>query len=215
MSQNASPNRRDSRLVCVVDDNVSLLASYCALLESARFTAVPYPSGATLLADDKYLRAGCVLLDLHMPPPDGLETLQRIQAQPQPPAVIMITGEGDIPSAVRAMKLGAYDFAEKPVDDDALIDLVEQAILQKKTESDRAGPERREKASRLESLTQREKEVLNFLLEGSTNKVIAIKMGISHRTVEVHRANIMAKTEAKSLSELVMIAMSKRGDLNE
>ena len=87
MSQSAPPHPRDSRLVCVVDDNVSLLASYGALLESANFTVVPYPSGAMLLADDKYLRAGCVLLDLHMPPPDGLETLRRIQMQPNPPAV--------------------------------------------------------------------------------------------------------------------------------
>lgn len=208
MSQNASPNRRESRLVCVVDDNISLLASYGALLESANFIVVPYPSGAMLLADDKYLRAGCVLLDLHMPPPDGLETLRRIQAQPDPPAVIMITGEGDIPSAVRAMKLGAYDFAEKPIDDDALINLVEAAIRQQKSES---GRDRPEKASRLESLTQRENEVLTFLLEGSTNKEIAIKMGISHRTVEVHRANIMSKSEAQSLSELVMMAVSRRG----
>jgi two-component system response regulator FixJ len=194
--------------VCVVDDNVSLLASYGALLESANFTVVPYPSGAMLLADDKYLRAGCVLLDLHMPPPDGLETLRLIQMQPNPPVVIMITGEGDIPSAVKAMRLGAYDFAEKPIDGDVLINLVEAAILQQRSESDRGRPE---KASLLESLTQRENEVLNFLLDGSTNKEIAIKMGISHRTVEVHRANLMSKTEAKSLSELVMMAMSKRG----
>jgi two-component system response regulator FixJ len=191
-----------------VDDNVSLLASYGALLESANFIAVPYPSGAMLLADDKYLRAGCVLLDLHMPPPDGLETLRRIQAHPNPPAVIMITGEGDIPSAVQAMRLGAYDFAEKPIDDDALINLVEAAIRQQQSASGRNRPD---KASRLESLTQRENEVLNFLLEGSTNKEIAIKMGISHRTVEVHRANIMSKTEAQSLSELVMMAVAKRG----
>lgn len=214
MSQSASPPHRDSRLICVVDDNVSLLASYCALLESAQFTAIPYPSGAMLLADDKYLRAGCVLLDLHMPPPDGLETLRRIREHPQPPAVIMITGEGDIPSAVKAMRLGAYDFAEKPVDDDVLLNLVEAAILQQQSATDRGGRQH-ETAARLTSLTQRENEVLDFLLEGSTNKEIAIKMGISHRTVEVHRANIMAKTEAKSLSELVMMAMTQRGNRDQ
>jgi two-component system response regulator FixJ len=202
-----SSNRRDQRLLCIVDDNVSLLASYGALLESAGFMVIPYSSGSMLLADDKYLRAGCVLLDLNMPAPDGLETLKKLRSHPEAAPVIMITGEGDIPKAVQAIKLGAYDFVEKPINDDVLIALIEKVTQQ--ALSDLTYNRQQETTSHLDTLTQRENEVLHFLMTGSTNKEIAIKLGISHRTVEVHRASIMSKTGAKSLSSLVMMAMNR------
>jgi len=206
MNQRRASAERDPKLICVVDDDTGLLASYCALLESAGFVPIPYPSGAMLLADDKYLRAGCVLLDLHMPPPDGMETLKRIRAEPQAPPVVMITGEGDIPTAVEAMKCGAFDFEEKPVDGDVLIRLVELAgsspLDQPKTDL--------VPSSHLDSLTEREKQVLSCLLEGATNKEIARELGISHRTVEVHRANIMEKSGAESLSKLILMAVGAR-----
>jgi two-component system response regulator FixJ len=120
---------------------------------------------------------------------------------------VLITGEGDIPKAVQAIKFGAYDFVEKPINDDVLIALIERATQQ--AESDLAYNRSQETTSHLNTLTQRENEVLNFLMTGSTNKEIAIKLGISHRTVEVHRASIMSKTGAKSLSSLVMMAMNR------
>lgn len=206
MSQAKVSTERDPKLICVVDDDTALLASYCALLESADYVPIPYPSGAMLLADDKYLRAGCVLLDLHMPPPDGMETLKRLRAVPGAPPVVMITGEGDIPTAVEAMKCGAFDFEEKPVDGDLLIRLVDLA-------ASRSPDERRDDSvpsPQLERLTEREKQVLDCLLEGATNKEIARELGISHRTVEVHRANIMEKSGADSLSRLILMAVGAR-----
>lgn len=207
VTQDRSPDARDPKLVCVVDDEAAILASYCALLESEGFKPVPYTSGAMLLADDKYQRCGCVVLDLHMPPPDGIETLRRMRASGVLSPVIMITGEGDIPTAVEAMKLGAFDFAEKPINDDALIKLVGDASRAPASEPrhDRHLSDR--ESSSLNSLTERERQVLDYLIEGATNKEIARELGISHRTVELHRANIMEKTGAKSLSRLVLMAV--------
>jgi len=207
MNKNRHPATRDPRLVCVVDDDTTVLASYCALLESAGFVPVPYPSGGMLLADDKYLRAGCILLDLHMPPPDGMETLKRLRGMDGAAPVIMITGEGDIPTAVEAMKLGAFDFAEKPVDDDHLIGLVERAGETPAPKAKGTLASAGAASSRLDNLTGREKEVLGSLLRGATNKEIARELGISHRTVEVHRANIMEKSGAESLSQLILMAV--------
>lgn len=197
---------RNPKLVCVVDDDMTVLASYCALLESADFSPVPYTSGSMLLADDKHLRSGCIMLDLHMPPPDGMETLKRLREGNDAAPVIMITGQGDIPTAVQAMKLGAFDFAEKPIDDDDLIDLVTRAA-QTSGPAPRGGLGTGGDPSPLKQLTERERQVLNCLLEGGTNKEIARRLGISHRTVEVHRANIMEKTGAESLSRLVLMAV--------
>lgn len=206
MQSARNPAGHDANLICVVDDDVTVLASYCALLESEGFVPVPYTSGAMLLADDKYLRAGCVLLDLRMPPPDGIETLRRMRDGGATAPVIMITGEGDIPTAVEAMRLGAFDFEEKPVDDDVLIRLVRQAVGEAAHRSSAARPVA-DDARRLDGLTEREREVLACLLEGATNKHIALKLGISHRTVEVHRARIMEKTGAQSLSRLILMAV--------
>jgi two-component system response regulator FixJ len=191
-------------LVCVVDDDVVVLASFCALLASAGFTPIPYPSGDLLLADNKLAGASCILLDLRMPPPDGMETLRRIAASDDDHApVVMITGQGDIPSAVLAMQLGAADFREKPVDDDELIEVVE-AIVKRRAPGGRMRPvAARTVDPWLATLTPRENEVLDRLVEGLTNKQIARALDISPRTVEAHRASIMDKTRAKSFSQLI------------
>jgi two-component system response regulator FixJ len=202
---------RDPKLVCVVDDDVAVLASYCALLESAGFAPVPYTSGAMLLADDRFRTCGCILLDLRMPPPDGLETLRLLRERGGRCPVIMITGEGDIPTAVEAMRRGAFDFAEKPVDDEVLIGMVEKAFAAPQPASGLAGAQPAANGpTPVDSLTAREKQVLSRLLDGATNKEIARDLGISHRTVEVHRANIMEKTGAGSLSRLVLMAADCR-----
>lgn len=210
MNQKQDRAGDDRRLVCVADDDVAVLTSYCALIESAGFVPVPYTSGAMLLADDKYRRCRCIVLDLRMPPPDGLETLRLMRDRGPVPPVIMITGEGDIPSAVEAMKLGAFDFEEKPIDDDLLIGLIEKAGSAAADRMEAATRAAAEAPSRLDNLTERERQVLRGLLDGDTNKEIARALGISHRTVEVHRANIMEKSGAGSLSQLVLMAADYR-----
>lgn len=207
MDQGLEKARRGSKLVCVVDDDFAVLASYCALLESAGFTPIPYSSGSMLLSDGRYLQAGSVVLDLRMPPPDGMETLRRLRETPGAPQVIMVTGEGDVPSAVEAMKLGAFDFAEKPIDDDELIGLVARAA---DTPIAAGFDERNLSAEGVEciqELTPRERQVLKCLIEGATNKEIARHLGISHRTVETYRANIMEKSHAESFSALIRMAV--------
>lgn len=121
-----------------------------------------------LLDDDKYLHAGCIVLDLRMPPPDGIETLRRIRKSHQTVPVIMITGEGDIPTAVEAMKLGALDFEEKPIDDNVLINFVERACSFSEGDASEAMALTDDKSSRLDLLTEREQEVLGALLDGGT-----------------------------------------------
>ncbi len=198
------PNSAERPLICVVDDDAVVLASYCALLASAGLTPIPYPSGELLLADDKFRKASCILLDLRMPPPDGLETLRRIaETDGDPAPVVMITGQGDIPSAVRAMQLGAADFREKPIDDEELIEVVEE-LLKRGARTERAQSAPKDATNPgLRTLTPRENEILDRLVEGLTNKQIARALDISPRTVEAHRASIMDKTRAKNFSQLI------------
>lgn len=186
--------------ICIIDDDPDILDSSCALLSSAGYDPHPFSNGDKALNSTILDEVLCVLLDLRMPPPDGLEVLRRIQERPSPPPVIMVTGEGDVSSAVTAMKIGAWDFLEKPVDDDALIDLLEQ--LQSGPASDKSS------ASSLAGLTGREKEVLDCLVDGLSNKEAARKLDISYRTVEAHRARIMDKTGATSFSHLIRMALS-------
>jgi two-component system response regulator FixJ len=195
-------------MICVVDDDAVVLASYCALLASAGFIPIPYPSGALLLADNKLAAASCVLLDLRMPPPDGIETLRRIAARGEDhPPVVMITGQGDIPSAVLAMRLGAADFREKPVDDDELIEVVEKIVRRRARGEPAYPPPTGTGDPRLAALTRRENEILDRLVEGLTNKQIARQLDISPRTVEAHRASIMDKTSVRNFSQLIRLRM--------
>ena len=154
-------------------------------------------------------RAGCALVDVRMPEMDGLALLQELKARGSELAVIIMTGFADVPLAVKAMKAGAVDFVEKPCPREELVDAVERALAKAKAaQSDDAV--RKEAQTRLDRLTEREREVLELLVAGDANKVVAHKLGISPRTVEIHRGRLMEKTQAKSLAELVRLTLAAR-----
>lgn len=199
------------RLVYVVDDDEAVRRSVGFMLKTSGFQVRVYPSGAELLKEARSLAAGCILLDIRMPGMDGLEVQSALKEAGVAFPVIIMTGHGDVPLSVKAMKAGAVDFIEKPFEKGTLIAALEQgfALLQ------RAG-DVRERASnasvRLQALTRREREVLDGLAEGLPNKTIAYDLGISPRTVEIHRANLMTKLEVRSLSEALRLAFAAQQD---
>lgn len=192
--------------VFIVDDDEAVRDSLAALVESAGLTAEPYESGTAFLEAVGPERSGCVLLDVQMPGPGGLEIQQRLAADHTALHVIVVTGHGDVPLAVKAMKAGAFDFIEKPFNDEGLLDCVRRALAAagrgKSTETALAG------LDGLSQLTPREHDVLHQLIVGNPNKVIAYELGISPRTVEVHRARVMEKMRARNLSHLVRMALA-------
>lgn len=193
-------------VVHIVDDEESIRKSLTFLLTTAGFTVRVHESGAQFLAIAPGLNNCCLVTDLRMPDIDGVELLQRLREIPVVIPSIVVTGHGDVPMAVRAMKAGAVDFIEKPFADEVLIGAIRSAA-----ESLRGGEPREDVASiraSLALLTDREREVLRCVVEGQQNKVIAYNLAISPRTVEVHRANIMAKMGAHSLPELVRMTLA-------
>ena len=193
-------------LIFVVDDDDAVRASLLALLETAGYRAMQFESGADFL---EYLHTGlgaCVLLDVKMPGLDGLEVQRRLNDRGAAPPVVIVTGHGDIAMAVQAMRAGAADFLEKPVSRDRLLESVARAVdIGRSARPDR--PEKSDIGSRLGTLTTRERQVLEQLVMGRTNKVAAHELGISSRTVEVYRRNVMAKMGAGSLSHLVRMTL--------
>jgi len=190
-------------VIHVVEDDQPMRDSLVELLEEAGYKARPYASGEELLARGSAAEPGCVVSDMRMPGIDGLTLLRRLRADGSGLPLILITGHGDIPMAVTAMRAGAIDFLEKPFEPDALLGAVAMAL---RLRSNGAVPEDGEAARRrLEKLTQREHEVLGHLVSGKSNKEAAEKLGISPRTVEFHRANIMEKSGAAGLPELVRL----------
>jgi two-component system response regulator FixJ len=197
----------DSTLVHVVDDDDAVRDSLALLLESAGFTVRLYDSAGAFLAAAPGLSGGCVLTDLRMPGMDGLALQRWLTEQRLRLPVIVMTGHGDVPIAVEALKAGALDFLEKPFDDEHLMEAVRRALA--------AGLRTRREASatagiaaRLASLTPREREVLDRLVAGQPNKTIAYDLGTSPRTVEVQRARVMDKMGARSVAELVRMAIA-------
>jgi two-component system, LuxR family, response regulator FixJ len=198
--------------VHVVDDDDAVRDSLEALLIASGFPTVTHASGPVFLNAYNPDATLCVLLDVRMPHMDGLEVQESIAGRGDAPPVIMITGHGDVNMAVRAMKAGAFDFVEKPFMPKALVERVEAAARWAATS--RAERQRTEDAHmRLGALTPREMDVLKQLLIGHANKVIARELGLSPRTVEVHRARVMEKTGAESLSHLVRMAIAAGLDL--
>ena len=192
--------------VHVIDDDEAVRESIDFLLRAAGLSVRTYDSATSFLEAAPKIAAGCIITDVRMPGLSGIDLLRRLQEMQIGLPVIVITGHGDVPLAVEAMKWGAVDFLEKPFDDDVLLASV-RAALNRSEESAAVEAERAEIRARIAALTQRERDVLEGLVAGHPNKIIAFKLEISPRTVEIYRANLMTKMKAGSLSELVRMAL--------
>jgi two-component system response regulator FixJ len=189
----------------VVDDDDAIRRSLSFLLKTSGFGVQVFEGGLSFLKAAASLAPGCILLDVRMPDMDGLEEQRELRARGIMLPVIIMTGHGDIDMAVAAMKAGASDFIEKPFEKATLLACIESA--RKQSIATRGlGARAQEAQARLNILTDREREVLDGLVEGLPNKTIAYDLGISPRTVEIHRANLMQKLEVRSLAEALRIA---------
>ncbi len=193
-------------VVYVIDDDEAVRDSLRFLLNTAGLVAQTYESATSFLNHLPRVKAGCIVTDVRMPGLSGLDLLRRLKELHSAVPVIVITGHGDVPLAVEAMKSGAADFLEKPFNDEALLAAVNVALRDQgasaKRDADRVGV-----MDRLATLTARERQVLEGLVAGHPNKTIAFDHGISPRTVEIYRANVMSKMQAASLSDLVRMAL--------
>jgi two-component system response regulator FixJ len=192
--------------IYVIDDDVAMRDSLSFLLDAAGFDVTLFETAAKFLDALPGLEFGCVVSDVRMPGVDGIELLKRMKSGQSPLPIVIMTGHGDIPLAVEAMKLGAVDFLEKPFEDDRLIGMIEAAIRQGEPAAKNEAVSR-DIASRIATLSPRERQVMEGLIAGLSNKLIARDYDISPRTIEVYRANVMTKMQANSLSELVRLAM--------
>jgi len=192
--------------VHIIDDDQALRESLAFLLRAAQLEVRSFESAKTFLDALPDASLGCVITDIRMPDMNGIDLLRRLKELKVGIPVIVITGHGDVPLAVEAMKIGAVDFFEKPFNDDQLVASV-RAALQHQQDQTKRGAERTEIEHRISKLSAREKDVLAGLIEGRANKQIAFDLGISPRTVEIYRANLMNKMQADSLSDLVRMAL--------
>ncbi|CCE04686.1 two component transcriptional regulatory protein, LuxR family [Bradyrhizobium sp. STM 3843] len=192
--------------VYVIDDDEAMRDSLNFLLDSSGFEVILFEDAQSFLDALADLSFGCVVSDVRMPGIDGIELLKRMKAAHSSFPIVVMTGHGDVPLAVEAMKLGAIDFLEKPFEDERLVGMIESAIRQ-------AEPAAKNEAAtqdilaRIATLSPRERQVMDGLMAGLSNKLIAREYDISPRTIEVYRANVMTKMGANSLSELVRLAM--------
>ena len=193
-------------VVHVIDDDEAVRESLTFLLKTAGLAVRTYENATAFLRDDPKGKAGCVITDVRMPDISGLDLLRRLQELNVSLPVIVITGHGDVPLAVEAMKSGALDFVEKPFDDGAMLNAVRVALRHQGADA-KHGADRAGILEKLASLSNRERQVLEGLVAGHPNKTIAFDHGISPRTVEIYRANLMSKMQAGSLSELVRMAL--------
>jgi two-component system, LuxR family, response regulator FixJ len=196
----------ENAIVHVIDDDEASRQSLAFLLETAQIQVRTHASAAVFLDLLPDTDASCIITDVRMPGMSGIDLLRRLRELAIEVPVIVITGHGDVPLAVEAMKIGAADFLEKPFDDEVLLASVRSALTELDVETKRR-TERTEVESRLAALSNREREVLQGLVAGRANKQIAFDLGISPRTVEIYRANLMNKMQAGSLSELVRMAL--------
>jgi FixJ family two-component response regulator len=207
----AAPGDPDPPVVFVVDDDDGMRAALRRRLVLAGFVVEPFASGADFLAGADLARAGCILLDVSMPGMSGLEVQAALKQRRVALPIIFLTGHADIPSAVTAMREGAVDFIEKPFDDAHLIERVRQAIGHARHLRAQA-EERRAVLGRMNTLTPRERQVLDLVALGKTNKEIARLLGASHRTIEIHRSHLMEKMAAATLADLVRMQLLLKAD---
>jgi FixJ family two-component response regulator len=197
----------DAATVYVVDDDDSMRRALNLLLTTVGYQTAAYASPKEFLEKFKSEAAGCLVLDIRMPGMSGLELQQHLNRMGSMLPVIFITGHGDVPMAVQAMKEGAFEFVQKPFRDQDLLDRINHALEQDK-ENRTTLARRADVLHRFESLTPREKQVIQMVVDGAANKVIAIDLGLSERTVEIHRAKVMEKMGARSVAHLVKLQMS-------
>jgi len=194
------------KAVFVVDDDAAVRQGLRFMLRAAGYSVEPFPTARSFLEGYDPRRGGCLLLDVQMPDISGFELQQRLNVRGWRIPVIFITGHGTVPQAIAAVKAGAFDFIEKPLRENTLLDAIERALQW----NDRAYEERLERASlqaRGALLTPREREVFELIVAGEPNKVIARHLGISFRTVELHRTHIIEKLQARSLSDLIRMGI--------
>ena len=192
--------------IFIVDDDEAIRDSLDMLLKTVDLNTTTFGSG------DEFLEAydpdweGCILLDIRMPGTSGMEVQKRLAESGCSIPIIFITGHGDIPMAVEAMHIGAFDFIQKPFRDQDLLDRIDQALTTS-DEQEQQSARKKTVQNQFQTLTPREQEVMQFVVHGSANKVIAMDLGVSQRTVEIHRARVMEKMQARSLAELVRMAL--------
>jgi FixJ family two-component response regulator len=192
--------------VYIVDDDSGVRSSIRVLMKSVGLPATPFPSAKEFLDAYHPNNPGCLVLDIRMPGMSGLELQEALNERGAVIPVIFITGHGDIPMAVEAMRHGAFDFLQKPFRDQDLIDRIQQALA-RDAETRQSLQEHARIRARIASLTPREREVLELLTSGKANKMMAQDLGLSQRTVEIHRAHVMEKMGAKSVAQLVRMVM--------
>jgi len=196
-----------NQTIYVVDDDQAVRESLCWLLESVDLPVVTYASAQEFLANYNPEMGGCLILDVRMPGMSGLELQNKLTEIECTLPILIVTGHGDVPMAVRALKNGAVDFIEKPFNDQKLLERIQHCLDQDRAQREARSMQRIMQA-RYEQLTPREQEVLVRVVAGKLNKVIATELGISSKTVEAHRANIMEKMHASSLAELVTMCVT-------
>jgi RNA polymerase sigma factor (sigma-70 family) len=196
-----------SATVFIVDDDAAIRFAMQALMDSVNLNHEIFASADEFLEKISSQRPGCLVLDIRMPGLGGLELQDELIRRGNTLPIIFITGHGDVPMAVEAMQKGAVDFIQKPFRDQELLDRIRQALA---TDEERREEQQQhvEVANRLERLTNREREVFDLVVTGKPNKVIAYELGVSQRTVEIHRARVMEKMQARSLADLVKMHMS-------
>jgi two-component system response regulator FixJ len=200
-------------VVHIVDDEEAVRTSLAFLLDISGFAVRTHATATDFLKLAPDIKNGCLITDLRMPDMDGVELLRRLRDAGSMLPAIVITGHGDVQMAVEAMKNGALDFIEKPFSDDVLIASITRAVDEAASRS-LADAGRDVLLGRIASLSERERQVLKRVVDGQPNKTIAFDLGLSPRTVEVYRANLMSKMQAQGLSELVRMAMSLGEDLD-
>jgi RNA polymerase sigma factor (sigma-70 family) len=200
--------------VFVVDDDLAIRQSLHWLIASAGWPVETYASAQEFLDSYQAGRPGCLVLDVRMAGLSGLELQDRLAAQEVCLPIIIITGHGDVPMAVRALKAGALDFLEKPFPDQVLLDRIRQALEQDARARD-AWARQQELRARLARLTPREREVMDLVVAGKPNKVIAAQLGVSDKTVEAHRAKLMEKMQADNVADLVRLVLTLTGLADE